>query len=225
MRVVRPAVLVLLTLVLVLSAEARPGAAPKARRRGRHVQLKEYDIRRSIEFQTLAEMQVRLPRPPGASNAKAKRTYTDAELRALKGNPNLPGYEGTFDNLKLRQIVKVYLSQQKSPTKVEREPGGAISTNPDDKHAWKRVGYLVGMVVKIDSDHGRVSKRSKKKLEERFSSDARDRFTIQVESLAMTTARGLRLRTGSSKQPITLGKHVFATRVVVLRDVKDPEND
>lgn len=214
-----------LGLALVVWTAEGSQAGEQRRSTGRHIQLKEFDMRRSIEIQVLGDTEIRIPKPPPQVDAAGKpKKYTERELRELKGKARLPGYEGAFANLKLGQTVKVYVSLRKL-SKNGKNSGGKTNTDPEEKASWKRLGYLTGIVVMIDNDDGIGKKRRKKKSDDLFSPDAAARFSVQVESVLLSTSRGNGSQTASSKRPATLGKNVFATRVVILRDVKAEDDD
>src|SRR5947207_1242335 len=67
---------------------------------------------RDIDFQAGDDMKVRCMFPPPAFDEKGNfKKYTAKELKELKGDSNLPGYEAGMDALKPGQTVKVYLAK------------------------------------------------------------------------------------------------------------------
>jgi len=67
---------------------------------------------RDIDFQAADDMKVRCMFPPPAFDEKGNfKKYTPKELKELKGDSNLPGYEAAMDALKPGQTVKVYLAK------------------------------------------------------------------------------------------------------------------
>ena len=67
---------------------------------------------RDIDFQAADDMKVRAMFPPPAFDEKGNfKKYTPKELKELKGDGNLPGYEAAMDALKPGQTVKVYLAK------------------------------------------------------------------------------------------------------------------
>jgi len=73
---------------------------------------------RDIDLEAAEDLKVRLAAPPMEYDEKGKpKKYTAKELRELKGPGNLWGFPGDFDNLKLNQVVRVYLAKSKTPPK------------------------------------------------------------------------------------------------------------
>jgi FtsZ-interacting cell division protein ZipA len=75
---------------------------------------KPYDVR------AVENCKVRIMYPPVQydDNGKLKK-WTKKELAALKGNSKLPGYESSFESLKVGQDVEVYLSKQYGSPKAK----------------------------------------------------------------------------------------------------------
>lgn len=75
-----------------------------------------------IDFQAADDMKVRCMFPPPAFDEKGNfKKYTPKELKELKGDSNLPGYEAGMDALKTGQTVKVYLAKM-APAKAKAAP-------------------------------------------------------------------------------------------------------
>jgi len=82
---------------------------------------------RDIDFQAADDMKVRCMFPPPAFDEKGNfKKYTAKELKELKGDSNLPGYEAAMDALKPGQTVKVYLAKAKAnaPAKPKAKEKG-----------------------------------------------------------------------------------------------------
>lgn len=68
-------------------------------------------VRRDFEVQAIDDVQVRIsrPRPQFDDKGELKRKFSKAELKELKGDPKLPGYQAAFGDLSTEQVVRVTL--------------------------------------------------------------------------------------------------------------------
>ena len=67
------------------------------------------------KLMTIDDLKVRTQEPPVAYDEKGnKKKYTAKEKKELKGDPKLPGYTAGFEDLKVNQIVEVWLVYKKS---------------------------------------------------------------------------------------------------------------
>lgn len=72
------------------------------------------DRQQDYQFEPAENMKVRVLRLEAVFDAKGKvKKFTEKELKDLKGPGNLPGYAGDFDQLKLEQYVRVFLTRKK----------------------------------------------------------------------------------------------------------------
>jgi hypothetical protein len=87
-----------------------------------------------VELHAVEDMKVRTASPPVelGDNGKPKR-YTAKELKALRGNSKLPGYQADFDSLRANQVVRVYLAGPKPQLrkKKPRKKGEADAADDD----------------------------------------------------------------------------------------------
>ncbi len=75
---------------------------------------KPYDVRAT------EDCKVRIMYPPVQYDDEGKlKKWTRKELAALKGKSKLPGYESSFDSLKVGQFVEVYLAKKYGSSKAK----------------------------------------------------------------------------------------------------------
>jgi hypothetical protein len=78
-----------------------------------------------VELSAADDVMVRVAHPPATFDEKGRvKKYTKKELRELKGDSKLPGYQGEFSNLRQNQIVRIEL--------VKRREGGAVRARDAD---------------------------------------------------------------------------------------------
>jgi hypothetical protein len=84
------------------------------------IQKRQLDLTRNvtkdIKLEPTEDMKVRWNFIPLIydDDGKVKKKFSRKELKELKGSDkSLPGYAATFDNLRVNQIVKVYLAKEK----------------------------------------------------------------------------------------------------------------
>jgi hypothetical protein len=76
----------------------------------------------SFDIDASDDVKVRTPNPPADFDDKGKpKVYTAKELKELKGDPKLPGYQAEFDNLHPDQIVTVTLVKKKEAAKPKKD--------------------------------------------------------------------------------------------------------
>ncbi len=74
-----------------------------------------------VELTATDDVVVRVAQPPANFDEKGKiKKYTKKELRELKGDPKLPGYQGEFSNLRQNQIVQISLVKRKEAAMAAR---------------------------------------------------------------------------------------------------------
>jgi hypothetical protein len=81
-------------------------------------------VTKDIKLEPTEDMKVRWHKPPVTydENGKPKKKFTRKELLELKGpNKKLVGYMATADNLKVNQIVRVYLAKEKKKKSKDKE--------------------------------------------------------------------------------------------------------
>jgi hypothetical protein len=91
---------------------------------GRRITYSVRQAHRDYELKPADDMKVRLANPPAAFDEKGKpKRYTAKELKELKGEGNLPGYQAGLESLRANQVVTVYLSAKKraAPPKKGKE--------------------------------------------------------------------------------------------------------
>ncbi len=87
------------------------------------------------------DMKVRLAQPPDAFDDKGNiKRYTAKELKELRGPEGLPGYAGTLDDVKSKQIVIAYLARKPVKPKDPKDKDG-------DKPAEKDNVPVISMLV------------------------------------------------------------------------------
>jgi len=70
--------------------------------------------KQNVKVTTIDDVKVRTKNPPVAYDDKGnKKRYTPKELKELKGDSKLPGYNAGFEDLKNNQIVQVTLVRKK----------------------------------------------------------------------------------------------------------------
>jgi hypothetical protein len=75
---------------------------------------------KNVDFAPADDMFVRRTNPPVAYDDKGKpRKQTPKELKELKGDGNLPGYQAELSDLKKDQAVVLYLQAAKKPAKKD----------------------------------------------------------------------------------------------------------
>jgi hypothetical protein len=80
------------------------------------VQIKQEN--QSIDIDSTDDIKVRIPNPPVEFDEKGKpKVYTKDQLKEMKGDPKLPGYQADFDSLHPDQVVTVYLVKKKDTPK------------------------------------------------------------------------------------------------------------
>jgi hypothetical protein len=78
------------------------------------------DQTKNLELSAGDDMKVRSMLPPVEYDDKGKlKKLTPKELKALQGDPKLPGFPADFDSLKPNQTVKVYLAKTKDTGKAK----------------------------------------------------------------------------------------------------------
>jgi hypothetical protein len=84
------------------------------------VQIKEEF--QSVDIDSADDLKVRVPNPPVEFDEKGKpKVYTKAQLKEMKGDPKLPGYQADFDSLHPDQIVTVTLVKKKETPKPKKD--------------------------------------------------------------------------------------------------------
>jgi hypothetical protein len=83
------------------------------------------NVTKDVEIATSENVKVRLANPPPKFDDKGKLVkHTAAELKALKGEGNLPGYSGEFSDIANEQIVAITLVRKKGePTRPVKPKG------------------------------------------------------------------------------------------------------
>jgi hypothetical protein len=104
------------------------------------------------------DMVVRLLSLPQQYDDKGyPKKYTADELKELKGdNPKLIGYQGSVDDLKSGQQVRVYLLREVPPPKGNAQPDKSDNAaNPDkpDKPKYVAAGQLVGQLTQTGNSN------------------------------------------------------------------------
>jgi hypothetical protein len=97
-------------------------------------EVKEY--KKDIELRAADEMKVRSLQPPIDYDEKGNiKKYTKKELKELKGDGSLPGYQADFDRLQPNQVVKVYLAKKKAapPKKKGKKKKNKDPDNADEE--------------------------------------------------------------------------------------------
>ena len=88
-----------------------------------HLQTVEHKTTK-MEFAGTDDVQVRRESPPPLYDDKGNlRKPTDKELKDLKGDPKLPGYQAEFTDLKQGDYVKVTLVKKKPTAEEKPKPG------------------------------------------------------------------------------------------------------
>jgi hypothetical protein len=79
-----------------------------------------------VEVPTLDDVKVRIPQPPVAFDDDGKiKKPTAEELKKLKGDSSLPGYQGDFSSLRSGQMVTITLMRKK-----DAKPPAPAGPNP-----------------------------------------------------------------------------------------------
>jgi hypothetical protein len=101
---------------------------------------------KDLEVTTTDDVKVRLNNPPSATDEKGKvRRHTEKELKELKGDPKLPGYQGEFSSLRQGQTVTVYLVKDKDAPKPK--PGAKAKEAEDPLAGFHLQASMIVIVV------------------------------------------------------------------------------
>lgn len=72
------------------------------------------EVHKEVPLQSAENVQVRSKQPPLAFDDKGNpRKYTDKELKEMKGEGNLPGYQSDWDQLRTGQLVTITVARKK----------------------------------------------------------------------------------------------------------------
>jgi len=166
----------------------------------------------NLEIQVADEVVVRVKNAPRQFDEKGKPINpTAAQLKELKGDPKLPGYNADFSDLKNGQIVTIYLGRRKrvkESNTTDKDKAKSV-----EKTHWTPIGQLTGRLVKVAGPNVADGKGKAKKNDE-LARDATAKLTIEIDSVAL--ARAGQRTPGASKA--TLGQDMSATMVEIVVD-------
>src|SRR2546423_9650813 len=92
---------------------------------------------KDIDLQPAEDMKVRLMNPPAKfENGKVKR-YSSKELKEMRGDGKLPGYNADLDSLKAEQIVQLHLVRKKDAPKSKPTGKSKDNDTSDDLPQFK----------------------------------------------------------------------------------------
>jgi hypothetical protein len=159
----------------------------------------------TIEMHLADDVLVRWQHAPMQFDEKGKPVKPTAEqLKALKGDPNQPGYAAETSDLKRGQIVKVYLSRRKIPKS---------ETGADKKPHWTPLGDITGQVTRVPGDHP-GSKGNANESSQQAGSEPT--LVISVDEVLLT-----RFKVPRNQGKVALGADVFARKVMILKDAPE----
>jgi hypothetical protein len=167
-----------------------------------------------VEIRLADDAIVRWQQAPMQFDSKGKPVKPTAEeLKALKGDSNLPGYAAEVSNLKQGQVVKVILGKRRLSKGESTGQAGA-----EKKVHWTAAGDITGRVVGLPSD--RPASKGNGKANRERARDAEPNLSIAVDDVLLT-----RFKVARNQGKIEMGPGVFARRVIILQDAageKDP---
>jgi len=193
---------VLFSAALILNSGNQPGAQAGGQR------IRAAVTHRDIEVRVADDVVVRFRKVPVQFDDKGKPiTPTQEQLRALKGDPKLPGYAADYGDLKAGQIVEIRLGKRKAQKDAKEGDSDA-----GKKTGLTSLGELTGRVIRVEGQGASNRKAKGKKQEAR---DVEQKVLIEVDGVALVRGR-YKLSGGQGTD--TLGEDVHATRIMILAD-------
>jgi len=175
--------------------------------------LRAMATRSNLEIQAAEEVVVRVKHAPRQFDEKGKPiSPTAAQLKELRGDPKLPGYNADFSDLKNGQVVTIYLGRRKQVK--ESNTTDKEKAKSTEKTHWTPIGQLTGRLVKVEGPNAADGKGKAKKNDE-LARDATAKLTIEIDSVALARAGQ---RAPGSAGKATLGQDVSATMVMIVVD-------
>lgn len=185
-------------------------------------------VHQEVELQADDDIKVRLKNAPVQFDDKGKpKQLTADELKELKGpDPSLPGYQADFSDLKTGQLVRVSLARKKTSDDADKEKDKDADAKKEadktDKSAWTPLGELTGYVSRLGASGSKDDKESKNPDKKAKAQGGLNKFTVRVDSVALTTTAQQRAQhlagVKPNNTPQTLDDNVYVTMVVILSD-------